>query len=385
MDAELGELVERQRMYRARQSGAPPPDAGRLEDAMRRYLAEALLTLRLLAPDLVIVWNGTFAARALYALAADQLKVPKVFAEKGLLPESFYFDGRGINAASDLARMDEIPEPDGDELRRFRELIDALDRGGASGWEQPRRRDLNELRDKLGIPSGRCVVFFPAQVDHDSNLICFSPHFPDTAAVLRWLGSGLDPERHVVVAKPHPKGRLTAADMRKALGAGGIVVEDVNILDAIALSDCVVSINSGVAFEAAIRESPIVLLGDGLLSGRGFAVRYQGETAAELVDRAIAQHAAHGCRHHTEALRMGTFLMFHNYAFRGDVPATERALRRHLPPTPVAPADRLLLAEVVPLVRAIDADDILGRFSGRTLMTLAMRKLVRRAGGRLRG
>lgn len=207
-EQKLRTLLERQHEYLSRRNPRAHPNLADIDAELRRRLTEAVVLLRLLEPDLVMVWNGMMSLRALYAVAAETIGVPRVFLEKGVYPESFSIDPLGVNAASSLATLGRAPAASDSDRERWHALVESIDAAGTSAWDQPERTQLETLRRRLGLAPDRRVVFFPGQVDHDSNVLCFSPDFRDSSEALEWLAGGLEPDRHVVLAKPHPKGRL---------------------------------------------------------------------------------------------------------------------------------------------------------------------------------
>jgi hypothetical protein len=380
---DLNALIDRQHEYLTRRDRDTVPSRDQLTDQFRRRASEAWLLLRLLEPDLVMVWNGMMSLRAVYSLVARSLGVTTVYLEKGMLPESFSIDTRGVNADSALAALGRAPAASEADRERWHELLTAIDAAGTSAWDQPERAQIDALRRRLGLAPGRLVVFFPGQVDHDSNVLCFSPDFHDTSHALRWLAGGLDPDRHVVLAKPHPKGRLTVPDMQHIIGEGGVATDNLNVLDAIALSDCVVSINSAVAFEAAIRNTPIVLLGRGVLSNQPFVVNFQPDTrAACMVDVAVERFRNRREELADAAADLGVYLMTDYYGYRDDLASARRLIERHLADVPRPAEKRLTAAELGPVVRPISADEIAARLGGRQLLRRAVTRLATRVARR---
>jgi hypothetical protein len=376
---DIGPWIEREIEFLIRKGRLTAVDRSDVGLRFQKWFIEALLVLKLLNPDLVLVWNGSFSTRAAYFLAANQAEYPVVFVEKGVLPESFYLDPRGINAASTLSSMTDIPEACDLDLEKWASLMDSIEGSGRSAWDQPERGELGFLRTKLGISTEKTVVLFPGQVDHDSNIINSSPHFRDSAEALSWIVDGLVGRRHFVLAKPHPKGQLQASDFQRILGEAGRAVSDLNILDAIALSDCVVSINSSVAFEAAVRGKPLLLLGDGVLSNKPFAAGYRpGDSFGSRMDEVISRYELHRAELHRKAIDLAVYLMTSYYAYRLDIDSTAKLLEAHLRVEMPRGHSMLTRAELVPMLRPIDDIEIDRRFTGRELLRIALRKIKRK-------
>jgi len=99
---------------------------------------EADFILRLLEPDLLIVWNGSFTDRSCYVEAAQANIIPLYYAEEGMLPESWYLDPSVINAASSIAqekrylnRIDDIEKA----VAAIKEKLVVISHKGQSAWD----------------------------------------------------------------------------------------------------------------------------------------------------------------------------------------------------------------------------------------------------------
>ncbi|MCI0555970.1 MAG: hypothetical protein L0287_33930, partial [Anaerolineae bacterium] len=165
------------------------------------WFAEAVCALKLLQPDWGIVWNGHITIRAVYVQALKYLGIPFVYAEKGVLPRSWYLDANGINARSYLRTWSSANGAS--HIDEWQQRIQHIDQCGESAWEQPQRTDLETLKKGLGVRPDQKIVFFPAQVDSDSNIILFSSHFSNSLEALKWLVDGLPANEYFILVKPH--------------------------------------------------------------------------------------------------------------------------------------------------------------------------------------
>ncbi|MBI4581847.1 MAG: hypothetical protein HY718_19275 [Planctomycetes bacterium] len=293
---ELGRLVEDTRWYaEVREESA---DRVAIED---KLVAAAWSVDRILAeygPGAVLVWNGLLGVRGVVADRARRAGIPVWYCEKGPLPESWYADDRGVNAASsiagpplpdDLRSMLETPLPN-EERAVIEADIAATARAGASAWEQAGLRGAAFWRMRLGLDAGRPVLFFPMQVDADTNMRFFSPHFSGSLTALQAVAKAAEslPDWFLLV-KPHPKGSYPTGVMEALAGDRGRCVPDINLHDALALSSAVVTINSTVAAEAAWNGKPVLQLGRGILSGKGIVAEFD---AARPLDEQLQAASA---------------------------------------------------------------------------------------------
>jgi len=325
---DLTELSNIESMFLKQLGGGKPEPPDVIKNRLHAWLAEAMMVLKIIQPDMVIVWNGLYSKRAVYVKAAHYLKIPLYYAEKGMLPNSWYIDAQGVNLLSSVAGQREMDL--GVSLAtigQFKQRIQTIDRKGESAWEQPQRQESALIRKNLGLKENQKVLFFPGQVDHDTNIVLFSKHFLNSLDALKWLVNGLPNDEFFIVAKPHPKGNANLEAFEKVLANKGLVLQKINVLDAIELADCVVSINSTIAFEAAVRAKPVLLLGQGLLCNREFVSTYiQGVDAYDQVVGCIEKYNNDKEALHLSALVFATYLDTVYYAYRGDKEKTERLL-----------------------------------------------------------
>jgi hypothetical protein len=296
---------------------------------MTQWLNEAIVLLKLIQPDVIIVWNGLISQRGIYARAGEYLNIPVLYAEKGMLPGSWYIDPLGINAQSSIADKEFIAKTHNRNLERMKEKLQVISKKGSSAWEQPERESLSALKTKLGITSSQEVIFFPGQVDDDSNIILFSPHFEDTLKALKWLADDLPGEEFFILAKPHPKGRLNDIDFNRVIRGHGQAVSDLNIIDAIEIASCIITINSTVAFEAALSKKPVLQMGKGVLSQKTFVSLFEPEKSArDQVRQCMETYREQKEIFYNQALTFAAYLDSEYYAYRGDPDSTRQILTK---------------------------------------------------------
>jgi len=302
-----------------------------IEARLQSWFSDATVLLKIIQPDIVIVWNGMLASRAVYVQAAQLFSLPLYYAEKGMLPDSWYIDPQGINPLSTVAKRKIAENVTDEACEEWKCSLQVIDEKGDSAWEQPARKDLNLIKKDMGIAPNQKIVFFPGQVDSDSNILLFSNHFNNSLDALAWLVEGISSYEYFVLAKPHPKGSTETGDFTTILGTRGKSLSDINVIDAIELSDCVVSINSTVAFEAAIRGKPVLLLGQSLLSEKAFVSTYAPGVEASLqIAQCIERYDQNRDRLYQQALSFAVYLDSHYYAYRGNHPKTVDLVKRLL-------------------------------------------------------
>jgi len=300
-----------------------------IQRRLHLWFTEAVVILKIIQPDVVIVWNGLLSKYAVYAMAAKQLHIPIYYAEKGMLPNSWYVDPKGINALSTIAEKIIDFEIAKSDIDNWKLKFNKINEEGDSAWEQPERKEINVIKKDLGTNANQKIVFFPGQVDSDSNIVLFSENFRNCLEALKWLVEGLPREEYFILAKPHPKGGLSEEDFKKIIGDKGRALPEINVIDAIELADCIVSINSTVTFEAAIRAKPVLLLGRGVLSNKDFVSKYEpGKNAHLQVMECIKKYNERKDNFSQEALSFAVYLNSVYYTYRGDYPKTLNLLKR---------------------------------------------------------
>jgi hypothetical protein len=155
-------------------------------------------------------------------------------------------------------------------LDRFAGCEQGVAGGGTTWHDQPQVRAATDLRRKYGIPPHARVVFYPEQLDTDTQNILFSPRFSGSLDALQHLLRLLAPVPDLfIVGKGHPKSTVDPAVFEHALRGRGAWLRGVSIDDALRLADFVAGVNSSVLFEAMCRQKPVLAMGRTLIEGRG--------------------------------------------------------------------------------------------------------------------
>jgi len=296
---------------------------------LEAWLAEAIIIMKIVQPDAAIIWNGMISKSAVYVAAARHLNIPVYHAEKGALPQSWYIDPKGINGQSSVASRNIGLDCERIEREAFQKILASIDSKGESAWDQPQRQNLQTIRQALLIKPSQKVIFFPGQVNTDTNILLFSKYFKNSQDALTWLVTELPNTDYFILAKPHPKGDLNIKDYEEIIAAKGRVLPEINVLDAIELADCVVSINSTIAFEATLRAKPVLLLGEGILSDQDYISKFvPREGASTQINACIERYAAHKTELHQRAISFATYLYNRYYTYRNDDIKTLRLIER---------------------------------------------------------
>jgi len=233
------------------------------------YLFKSVFNL--IQPDAVIVWNGMVDIRGMVRHLLCELNAAFFYAEKGMLPKSWYIDEKGLNAESSISPDCYRKHLSQHERKEIQDYIKSITNSGSSAWDQPGRLGGDkQIKKQLGLDPEAPVIFFPGQVDGDVNIKKFSP-FESVAEAAQLVQRSM-PQDFTLIIKPHPKSNEISK--RKIIETANqhpntLLVKNANIWDLIEVSDMIVTINSTVAFESLLQKKKVLLLGDSLLSRAG--------------------------------------------------------------------------------------------------------------------
>jgi len=361
-----------------RQGGTALTTKKQIQLMLNAWLNEALLMYKIIEPDAVVVWNGFLLKHGIYAKAAKTLDIPIFYAEKGMIPDTWYIDSKGINIESKAAKANKIQVSD-EECKAWNKKLEEINSSGKSGWGQPRRDNLNRIRKGLNIGSNKIIILFAGQVDFDSNIILFSPFFKDSLDALRRLVETLPKEDFFILAKPHPKGNVTTKDFQQVLSDSGLAFDDINIIDAICLADCVVTINSAVAFEASVRGKPVLLLGQSVLSKQCFVENYnQEQSLLEQIKNCIKKYAENEKTFLKKATEFAAYLNGQYYINCHDYNDTLNKLTSVTNKISCNEMKRFQLAEALSFFRPFSDEFFERNISWKRLVKILFNKVLRR-------
>jgi hypothetical protein len=144
----------------------------------------------------------------------------------------------------------------------------------------------------------RDYAFFPLQIPHDLSLRYFSDVSMADAldAVVSWARR----EGIALVLKEHPANRECMKPFRAAYHGPGITWSEANVHDILAYSAGVITLNSGIGFEALLAERPLVTLARTEYDAVGWKTTPDG--IASAWHSAVAEPQA------TRATRYGRFV-----------------------------------------------------------------------------
>ncbi len=253
-----------------------PESVGRYEawragwsDAQRRERASQLMrfwtaTFDQAAGATLVVWNGrdsTFVEAAVHAARAAGLE--PLFMELGPLrrePMTVAISAGGVNAAARFRRSDLLASPLGD-----REA--AALRAARARYRAP----LMAEQARTPLPAAP-FAFLPLQVDDDTQLFYYMPHFASQEQLVAAVAAALPPGVPLAL-KLHPlanerRGRGIYEPLLRPQDWIASPRSDTGAL--LAAAGAIITNNSSAGVEGLLLERPVVVLGDAHYARRGF-------------------------------------------------------------------------------------------------------------------
>jgi hypothetical protein len=187
--------------------------------------------------------------------------------ERGPFANTFVCDTSGISCESNFIKSYDAIEcvPDDQAIREFARLYF---QNGISNWEQPDlSAEKREFYKKYNIPEDKLLIFFPLQLDNDTNSKLFSPYYSSVLEAYIDIVNAVNGlvDNVYLLVKRHPR-QKNINSFESVTILSGVLVDDAHIFDCIRYSDVIISINSSSAVEAALIGKPVLLLGESILT-----------------------------------------------------------------------------------------------------------------------
>lgn len=243
-------LPEQQRRPRV---GWPGQRARTLNDIYRNYSALDSI-IAACKPDQIVVWNGyTGYVANILRLIAHNRRTPSAFLERGLLKNSLFIDRQGVNGASSLNNV--MPD-----------FLDSLEITEAEIRQVTELFSLPPLKPAHQTVTSR-NVFFPLQVQLDTNIIMYSTYKSMREAFFQ-IYNELNDKQSQFLIRPHPEELPETSPNIPRYDNVKVSIEE-SLDHWLNWSDLVVTINSTVGLEALIKGKKVISLGGSIYSSAG--------------------------------------------------------------------------------------------------------------------
>ncbi|WP_034858146.1 capsular polysaccharide export protein, LipB/KpsS family [Sinorhizobium sojae] len=246
-----------------------------------------------LRPDYLVGWNGN-GPHLMYILKIAGIihSLPVIHTERGLLPNTFVADAKGVNFKGHLAGS-KLPLISSRQAAQLEKQIEKYRSSKQTIVSQGTTGSKAEVLAALGIAQDDNYVFFPEQIEIDSNVIINSPQYKTMHAVMTDICAAAKQFGLTVVVRPHPENTgqqdRTSAEMTKAYGCPVVVSKDIHVHSLIEHAKCVVTINSTVGLEALLFNKPVIALGNATYSFKGMTFDARSRQDIELAIASIVE------------------------------------------------------------------------------------------------
>lgn len=216
------------------------------------------------SPAGVAVWNGSHRyCRLLMALAPSSTR--RFFFENGLLPKTTTVDPLGVNYQNSLPRDTEF----------YRRRCIAV--GGSSFVLAP-RQSKRDLGAPVELPER--FIFFPFQVDSDTQIRFFSPWIRDMRDLFALAERMVKACGLPAVFKEHPSSKHEYPDLHARVSERLIFANANSTEELIRQSLFVVTVNSTVGLESLLCAKPVMTLGQACYNIEGLVAQADSEQSA---------------------------------------------------------------------------------------------------------
>lgn len=239
------------------------------------YLAVFYPLFSVIEPTVLFTWNGMLTIPKALAVLGRHWNIPCYFMERGLLPETLSIDPQGVNYGSRIAGAQwqhNVVEDLSDAERTLLEKeAAALHAEKKSIVNMGAELSHDALRSTYGIDPSMKVVLLVLQIEKDSNIIFYSPHYKKMTDIIRDVSVALEKIDNVFLCvKPHPEDIDRLDELSASISVRGTIISDVSLYSLLEVSDVVICVNSTVGLEALLQRKQVIVLGNAIYSHKGF-------------------------------------------------------------------------------------------------------------------
>ena len=223
-----------------------------------RFYSRFYRLLKKWQPKCIALWNGHRLPEFAIKHLAQQLNIPVVHFENGLLPNTTTFDLNGVNDANSLPREANFyrtyTPTKGFTPLNERSLVERK-------FHRSKRIRAKTSEFHKALPEK--FVFVPFQVKFDSQVLLNSPYITSMTELYSWIEYVVDnssDESLVFVVKEHPTDPHKYNELYKKNPR--IIFSNRDTKELIEGSQAVITINSSVGLESILLHRRVVVLGE---------------------------------------------------------------------------------------------------------------------------
>jgi len=238
-----------------------------------------------LHPDLLFVWNGKSLPTRVFKEFAKQLNIKVYCLERGFFPETLFIDSRGVNFGSHFSKSWNLSKnkvlPSKAEEKIVSDYLRKLHRQAKSITGPENKISPEEIRKRFGIPEGKKIILYAAQIDTDTNIVFYSRRYDNNKDLIVKLENIISRHKNAcLLIKLHPEDINRKNEFEKLLSKHSAIIDNISIQSLLQAVDIVVVRNSTVGLEALTYFKPVIALGSAIYSHKGLT--YDVSTDEEL-------------------------------------------------------------------------------------------------------
>jgi capsular polysaccharide export protein len=234
--------------------------------------------------DVLAVYNGYHLRQAIAVDIAKTLNKRILYFENGALPDTTTMDWQGINFDNALPR----------ERAFYEARIPEVTRKPAVTLHPRAPKNSAKFAPDPHFKLPDRYIFVPFQVDHDTQLLCHSPHIADMEALYRFIEKSLtfcEDSDTVILFKEHPSALRDYSHLHSSTNSRLRFANGVSTQTLIENAEAIVTINSSVGIEALLYHKRVITLGNTFYTIDGIAENCTSpECLANRIDRLEAWH-----------------------------------------------------------------------------------------------
>ena len=258
-----------------------------IQSIIKDYVAYSVMYKKIIenyGPDLCICWNGqVHIDQTVFRDTCRSLDLNILFLERGLIPNSVFYDNEGVNATSSVAKWDIEKYRNVDHKEGYSLIQGYIKKEGVAVVK------INQKKEKFRTP----YVLFPLQRDSDSNLVSNSKYFKNMYTILKKIDeTDLPISVHYRAHPEDPKNHYT-----KSLNFKNNRLEEKSNIDLeqhLMHSAAVMTINSTIGFSALLKDKTVITLGESLYANKGFTIDYKDYRSFKKILSNIDQYELTG-------------------------------------------------------------------------------------------
>lgn len=251
-----------------------------------RYLNAIKTILKEIKPYFICIWNGyTGYVANIFRVLASELKIPHAFMERGILRDSLFIDSLGVNGASRLGLQTTEFDINNKKIAQW-----ALNK--FSEKMAPKVIIDNTLLDKF---NGKRIVFFPLQVQLDTNILLYCKYRTMREAFFE-IYNNMNDDNTIFIIRPHPE-ELNDSFINIPKFDNVLVVRDKDLQYWLLVADIIITINSTVGLEALLMNKPVICLGKSIYSQLKCLSSYQNIIEGKSISENIIKYLTHLVSH----------------------------------------------------------------------------------------